>query len=256
MPSRKPPGRRFNDRPTTPYEIAYARHSVATDEGRHSDAVEYLLEALIEQADEWAEAAGVPPPKCALTDIDGLEAGAQQLGRRFARWESARREGIDPDNGQRLLDAFGAYLAVANYRKSVRDVERYPAMTNKEAIERTTIASVWLGQVSQTVTLYRFGYAEDLAALARFEAVRKSGGQARGKQLADKALEWKARALPVAQRLDTTARPLSRSALATKIILHFNWNSPSQAVVEEWLRTEAESPSGPLRSRARKQQDS
>ena len=80
---------------------------------------------------------------------------------------------------------------------------------------------------------------------------QKRGGIARGRALAAEASLWKAKALQRATQLDKTAIPLSRTSMATKIIGHFNWSTPGQSQVEAWLKTEAEAPSGPIRSRAR-----
>jgi hypothetical protein len=75
-------------------------------------------------------------------------------------------------------------------------------------------------------------------------------GRANAQQV---ARTWKATALPVAVRFDGTPKPLSRDAMATRIVAEINLPVARGSVVA-WLQREAEAPNGPIRSRARRKQ--
>lgn len=84
------------------------------------------------------------------------------------------------------------------------------------------------------------------------KATRSAGGKAAGQEKQAKAAEWKAKALPVAQKLVDSHPSWNRGKLATEILHHFDWETPGHRQVENWLKDEAEAPRGPLPSRARK----
>lgn len=82
---------------------------------------------------------------------------------------------------------------------------------------------------------------------------RKSGGSARGAALKRQAAQWKAKMLPVAERLDREHPDWDRQKLAMELIFETDLKDVGLRSVEDWLKGEAEEPNGPIRSRARKQ---
>jgi hypothetical protein len=84
------------------------------------------------------------------------------------------------------------------------------------------------------------------------KATRSAGGKAAGQEKQAKAAEWKAKALPVAQKLVGSNPSWTRGKLAAEIVYHFDWKTPGSRQVENWLKDEAEAPRGPLPSRARR----
>lgn len=93
----------------------------------------------------------------------------------------------------------------------------------------------------------------DLDVLAAIQAARKAGGGVRGKQLQERASDWKAEALPIAISLDTERKSRNRQQLAMAVLDRLKSpNRPGTVKsVENWLRDEVE-PLGQARSRSRK----
>ena len=94
---------------------------------------------------------------------------------------------------------------------------------------------------------FNAGIADGLAE------TRRSGGSARGAALSQRAAQWKAKMLPVAEQLDRENPDWDRQKLAMEIIFKTDLKEVGIRSVEDWLKKEAEEPNGPIRSRARKQ---
>lgn len=76
---------------------------------------------------------------------------------------------------------------------------------------------------------------------------RSKGGKERGAKLSQDAQLWKTEALEIARRIDQPG--WSRTKLATEVLFKAKSDLPGIKSIENWLRDEAESPRGPIRSR-------
>lgn len=134
--------------------------------------------------------------------------------------------------------------------KAILEGEDQEDIPEEQRVAKFMIAAFELGNLHNMAMMVETKLIDNLGeAVHRLHNGKAEGGNVRAQQLAEKAALWKAEYLPEAIAIARRHPTITRSGLATRLLVQFG-DSRSHKTVENWLKDEVE-PTGVIGNRSR-----